>query len=251
MFKIIIFLIFTLIMIKISWPDIFNLSPPPSVIANDSKKPGNLTIYQRFMRFFLLLFYRAKTLTQILFSDTHDHKFYRFFAFEFLFILILVNFGYWLRNPFTVFRIFTWIILLGSFVLAGYAIYHLLEYGKPQISGKNETANSSNKSLIYKYIQLFLYRLRILSGIEKTTILVTTGIYKYIRHPLYSALIIMGTVTLLKNDFPWLMAICLFVVATVFFYTTALMEEKENLIKFGDDYAAYMERTGMFFPLLP
>jgi protein-S-isoprenylcysteine O-methyltransferase Ste14 len=174
MLKVVIFFIFSLIIVKISWPDIL---------------------------------------------DTHGRKFYRFFAIEFLFLLILVNFGYWLKNPFTIFRMITWIILGGSFLLAGYGIYQLLQGGKPKTSG----------------------------NIETTTSLVTSGIYKYIRHPLYTSLILLGAVTLIKN--PSLLATSLFSVATAFLYATARTEEKENLLKFGQDYAVYMKRSKMFFSL--
>jgi Putative protein-S-isoprenylcysteine methyltransferase len=197
MFKIIIFFIFSLIIIKISWPDIFD---------TNSRK-----------------FYRSFAIVKISWTDifgTNGHKFYRFFAIEFLFLLILVNFGYWLKNPFTIFRMITWIILCSSFLLAGFGIYHLLQGGKPEIRG----------------------------NIETTTNLVTYGIYKYIRHPLYSSLILLGAVTLIKN--PSLLATSLFSVATVFLYTTARTEEKENILKFGRDYAVYMKRTSMFFPFL-
>ena len=197
MFKIIIFFIFSLIIIKISWPDIFD---------TNSRK-----------------FYRSFAIVKISWTDifgTNGHKFYRFFAIEFLFLLILVNFGYWLKNPFTIFRMITWIILCSSFLLAGFGIYHLLQGGKPEIRG----------------------------NIETTTNLVTYGIYKYIRHPLYSSLILLGAVTLIKN--PSLLATSLFSVATVFLYTTARTEEKENILKFGRDYAVYMRRTSMFFPFL-
>jgi protein-S-isoprenylcysteine O-methyltransferase Ste14 len=197
MLKIIIFFIFSLIIIKISWPDIFD---------TNSRK-----------------FYRSFAIVKISWTDifgTNGHKFYRFFAIEFLFLLILVNFGYWLKNPFTIFRMITWIILCSSFLLAGFGIYHLLQGGKPEIR----------------------------SNIETTTNLVTYGIYKYIRHPLYSSLILLGAVTLIKN--PSLLATSLFSVATVFLYTTARTEEKENILKFGRDYAVYMRRTSMFFPFL-
>jgi protein-S-isoprenylcysteine O-methyltransferase Ste14 len=187
------------------------------------------------------------TLRHSFFSDTHSRKFYRFFAFEFLLLLILVNYGYWLKNPFTIFRMITWIILCSSFLLAGLGIYHLLLNGKPKISGNIETATNMEISGIYRYIRhpLF-YSLRILLGIETTTSLVTSGIYKYIRHPLYGSMILLGAVTLIKN--PSFLATSLFSVATVFLYATARTEEKENLLKFGQDYAVYMKRSRMFFP---
>jgi protein-S-isoprenylcysteine O-methyltransferase Ste14 len=103
-------------------------------------------------------------------------------------------------------------------------------------------------SKIYKYIRQTIYSTRMFLDIEATTNLVTSGIYEYIRHPLYSSLILLGAVTLIKN--PSLLATSLFSVATVFLYATARIEEKENLLKFGEDYAVYMERSNMFIPFL-
>jgi protein-S-isoprenylcysteine O-methyltransferase Ste14 len=247
MLKILIFFIFSLIMLKFSWPDIEAVPQPSSVIASDSRERDNLYIFQRFMRLLRSLYSRAMTLLHILFSDTHGRKFYRFFGFEFLFLLILVNFGEWLKNPFTLYRMITWMILCSSFLLAGFGIHHLLEYGKPPINGNPEAIPDLKTSGIYKYIRHYLYRSRILLGIETTTSLVTSGIYKYIRHPLYSSMIILGAITLLKTEIPSLLATSLFSVGTVFLYATARIEEKENLLKFGQDYAAYIKQSKMFF----
>jgi len=117
MLKIIIFFIFSLIILKISWPDIEAVPQASSVIASDRREHGNIYTFQGFMRLLRSLYPRAMTLLHSLIFDTHGRKFYRFFALEFLFLLILVNFGYWLKNPFTLFRIITWIILGGSFGL--------------------------------------------------------------------------------------------------------------------------------------
>jgi protein-S-isoprenylcysteine O-methyltransferase Ste14 len=52
-------------------------------------------------------------------------------------------------------------------------------------------------------------------NIETTTSLVASGIYKYIRHPLYGSLIFLGAGCFFKN--PSLLATSLFSVSTVFF----------------------------------
>jgi protein-S-isoprenylcysteine O-methyltransferase Ste14 len=257
MIKIIIFFIFSLIMLKISRPDqeIEEALQPSSDIA-DSQSPeqsmeeqleerDNLSIFQRFMLLLRSLPSLAMELRDCLVSETHGRKFYRFFALEFVFLLILVNFGYWLKNPFTLFRLITWLILCGSLVLAGYAIFHLLLFGKPQLSDDIEIPNKLTLSEIYKSIRHPLYTSRIALTIETTTNLVTRGAFKYIRHPLYASLILLGAVTLIKN--PSMLATSLFGAAAVFIYATARVEEKENLIKFGDDYAVYMKRSRMFF----
>ena len=85
-------------------------------------------------------------------------------------------------------------------------------------------------------------------GIEDTTILVRRGVYKYIRHPLYSSLIWLGCGVLLK-EFSLLSAI-LTIMAIGFSVATAMVEEKENLERFGDEYASYMKLTKRFLPFL-
>jgi protein-S-isoprenylcysteine O-methyltransferase Ste14 len=152
--------------------------------------------------------------------DTGSRKFYRFFAFEFLLILILANSSYWVHKPFSGFHIISWGLIIISLLLFLPGFYLLIHKGKP--------ASSAN--------------------IETTTTLVTTGIYKYVRHPLYSSLIFLGAGSLMKN--PSLLALSLFAVTAVFIYATALSEEKENLLKFGDDYAVYIKRSRMLVPFL-
>ena len=152
--------------------------------------------------------------------DTGSRKFFRFFVFEFLLILILVNSSYWFHKPFSGFHIISWGLLIISLLLVLPGFYLLIRAGKP--------ASSAN--------------------IETTTTLVTKGVYKYVRHPLYSSLIFLGAGCLMKN--PSLLAVSLFAVTAVFIYATALSEEKENLLKFGDDYAVYIKKSRMLIPFL-
>lgn len=76
---------------------------------------------------------------------------------------------------------------------------------------------------------------------------VTGGIYKYVRHPQYAAFALCSFGLLLL----WPRYLTLFFYVTLLFvyYWLARKEEKECLQKFGDDYAAYMAGTAMFFPL--
>jgi len=83
---------------------------------------------------------------------------------------------------------------------------------------------------------------------EKTTKLVTIGIYRYIRHPIYSAGLVGAWGVYLKQH-TWL-GLTLAVVATIAFYITAKMEEVENVRFFGEEYQDYMKRTKMFVPFL-
>jgi protein-S-isoprenylcysteine O-methyltransferase Ste14 len=85
-------------------------------------------------------------------------------------------------------------------------------------------------------------------GIEDTTILVKTGIYKYIRHPLYSSLILIAWGAFLK-DISFLSA-SLAILATIFSTATAIVEEGENIQRFGDVYTHYMKSTKRFIPFI-
>ncbi len=76
--------------------------------------------------------------------------------------------------------------------------------------------------------------------------LVTTGPYRWIRHPFYTsaALMIPATTLLTAN---WLFL----AFGSAVFGLLAVRTDREeaNLIaRFGDDYRSYMRRTGRFFP---
>ena len=77
---------------------------------------------------------------------------------------------------------------------------------------------------------------------------VTGGLYKYIRHPQYVSLAIVGLGTLLV--WPRFLILITFVTMIFLYYFLARFEEKECLEKFGDKYAEYVQKTGMFFPRL-
>ena len=146
------------------------------------------------------------------------HGFYRFFTFESILALIIVNSGNWLTNPFSVVQIISWILLLSSIIMAAQGCYLLHEIGRPK------------------------------QGIEDTTVLVKTGIYKYIRHPLYSSLILVALGAFLKDIS--LLPVALATIAIFFSAGTALVEEKENIKRFGNEYAHYMNSTKRFIPFI-
>ncbi len=86
----------------------------------------------------------------------------------------------------------------------------------------------------------------VVTRIEHT--LVTSGPYRWVRHPFYLAfgLIIVADSLATANWFLALTGGLTF--ALIFIRTT---KEEENLIKrFGDDYRRYQDRTGKLFPRL-
>jgi protein-S-isoprenylcysteine O-methyltransferase Ste14 len=87
-----------------------------------------------------------------------------------------------------------------------------------------------------------------LLAFEKTTALVTTGIYRYIRHPLYSSLLLLVWGIFFK--LPSLFGGILVILATVFLVLTAKADEAECTKFFGPAYQDYMKKTRMFIPFL-
>lgn len=151
-------------------------------------------------------------------SRPHRHRFYRFIAFESLLVLIIRNPDAWFRDPFSFMHIVSWILLTASLLLAIHGFRLLRVAGSPK------------------------------GDFEDTTQLITTGAYQYIRHPLYCSLLLLGAGVFLKR--PTLLDCSFLVIILISVYTTAKVEERDNIIKFGYAYRAYMEKTRMFIPFL-
>lgn len=101
---------------------------------------------------------------------------------------------------------------------------------------------------------IFIYWLfsSIGSGISPTVAtrkehkLVTHGIYRWIRHPLYSVgtLLFLSFATMANSWFIAAMAVLAFILLAI-----RLPNEEAHLIeKFGDEYREYMKTTGAFLP---
>jgi protein-S-isoprenylcysteine O-methyltransferase Ste14 len=79
--------------------------------------------------------------------------------------------------------------------------------------------------------------------------LVTSGPYRLVRHPMYSAAIVVNTgVSLLSAN--WLAAAGVLLGMFVLFAGRIPDEERMMTDAFGDEYRAYMERTGRLLPKL-
>ncbi len=78
--------------------------------------------------------------------------------------------------------------------------------------------------------------------------LITTGPYRYVRHPFYVAylLSIIGTTLVAANGYFVLVGLPVFVLL----YLRTSQEEAELVTRFGDEYREYMRRTGRFWPRL-
>jgi protein-S-isoprenylcysteine O-methyltransferase Ste14 len=76
--------------------------------------------------------------------------------------------------------------------------------------------------------------------------LVTTGIYRYIRHPLYTTgFFLFFGLGLLSGIWP---ALILSVVVMVTLHLRTFEEERRLIAEFGERYQQYIRTTGKFFP---
>ena len=159
-------------------------------------------------------------------KNVQHHGFYRFFAWETILILFLMNMNNWFVFPFGLKQIVSWLFLILSLVFIYQGVQMFRKKGKLD-------QDRSDESLV---------------GIEKTTELVTTGLYNYIRHPFYSSLLFLGWGILLKKV-SWI-GLVLASITTILLIITAKKEENENIEYFGEKYQEYMKQTKMFVPFL-
>ena len=159
--------------------------------------------------------------------QSRSHGFYRFFAWETILILFLLNVDFWFRDPFAWHQIISWTLLFASLVPLAFGISALRARGKPA------NVREGDPSLL---------------AFEKTTKLVTTGIYHHIRHPLYSSLLLLAWGIFLK--LPSWPGLAITAVATTFLFATAQADENECIQFFGEEYRAYMKQTKRFIPFL-
>jgi len=155
-----------------------------------------------------------------------SHGFYRFFAFELLLALVVVNAGVWFVAPFGARQLVSWCLLTGSIPLAVHGFHALHAAGRPAALAAGATE----------------------LGWENTTALVTTGAYSHIRHPLYASLLLVAWGAALKHVSPPSLALAAAV--SVFLFATAKADERECVERFGQAYRDYIARTRMFIPFL-
>lgn len=156
-----------------------------------------------------------------------SHGFYRFFAWEAILALFLLNARFWFYKPFAWNQIIAWSLLFLCLIPLVFGIHSLRTRGKP---AKQREGDST------------------LLAFEKTTTLVTSGIYHYIRHPLYSSLFLLTWGIFFKS--PSLLGIVLAMTATFFLIATAQADETECTEFFGTPYQEYMQHTKRFVPYI-
>ena len=146
------------------------------------------------------------------------HGFYVFFAFESMLVLLFINMGFWTVHVVSLYQIISWVFLVVSAFIAISGFYGLKKYGKPDDEWEN------------------------------TTVLIDRGIFRYIRHPLYSSLILLVIGILLKRI--TVVPLMISSICIVFLITASLVEERESLKKFGEAYTTYKRTTTRYVPFI-
>ncbi len=154
-----------------------------------------------------------------------SHGFYRFFAWELLLALLLLNVSAWFTDWSAWYQLISWILLAACIVPVAFGVAALQGRGQPDAQERSEPE---------------------LIAFEHTTKLVTDGIYAYIRHPLYSSLFLLGWGIFFKS--PSLLDLALALGASIFLIATGRADEVECSAVFGVEYTRYMQRTRMFIP---
>jgi protein-S-isoprenylcysteine O-methyltransferase Ste14 len=157
----------------------------------------------------------------------NSHGFYRFFAWESILLLFLLVVDQWFIDPFSWHQLISWLLLFASFVPLIFGVHTLRRRGEPTEERPGDPS---------------------LLAFEKTSALVTSGIYAYIRHPLYSSLLLLAWGIFFKA--PSLPGGALVLVSTTFLIATAEADEQECLRYFGDEYQAYTRKTKRFIPFV-
>lgn len=158
--------------------------------------------------------------------DIKSHGFPRFFSWECIIALIVANYKFWFAEPWSLKQLISWTLLAISAYMIIAGVLLLRRASKPGVVRVDE--------------KLFKF--------EKTTELVTTGIFKYIRHPLYSSLIFLTWGIFFKH--PTVVMTLVALLSSVLLWFTAVGDEKECIAYFGDSYRDYMKATKRFIPFV-
>ena len=139
---------------------------------------------------------------------------------------MLLNIPFWIKNPLSPPQLVSWVLLFSSITLVILGLYFLSARGAPD--------DSAGRPENYSF--------------ENTTRLVTAGPYKYIRHPMYSSLLLLAWGALIKHITIYGSVVVL--IETALLVMTAKKEESENILLFGSPYEEYIKKTKMFIPWL-
>ncbi len=173
---------------------------------------------------FLLLSLPLVALSRRSLFGLKNHGLYRFVVWECILWLAIRNYRYMIVERFDAQQIIASMLMIASlgFVVAAVSAMHR----------KGGASRGRRDPTLFAF--------------EKTTVLVESGIFRWVRHPMYSSLLLLAWGILLRHIEPSLVVVA--VVATCAGLIAVWTEERENLEYFGDGYRQYMRKTKRFIP---
>ena len=153
-----------------------------------------------------------------------SHGFYRFFAWQGILALFAFHHPSWAENSLSSQPLVSAVLMASSIALVISGWLELKRQGRATIDRRDET----------------------LFDFEKTTVLVSSGIFRFIRHPMYASLLFLAWGAFWQR--PTTPGILVLVFTTISLLLTAHADERECLAYFGDAYTAYRQRTWAFVP---
>ena len=156
----------------------------------------------------------------------NHHGPYRFVLWESILWLAIENHRHLIVEEFDLQQVVSSVLMLASlgFVLAAVGTLH----------ARGRTGAGRDDTTLFAF--------------ERTTVLVETGIFRLVRHPMYSSLLFLAWGILLRRVEGDLVGIAC--VATAAGIQAVRMEEAENLAYFGEPYRRYSRTTKRFIPFL-
>jgi protein-S-isoprenylcysteine O-methyltransferase Ste14 len=157
-------------------------------------------------------------------GNPRSHGFYRFLAWEAMAVMLVLNASSWFGDRAELNQRIAWVLLSLSLLVLFAGIYQMRRFGKAGAQRQDE--------------ELFAF--------ERTSQLVTGGIFHYIRHPMYCSLLLLAWGIAFKRMDALILSLAL--LSSVLLWCSARCEERECLAYFGEAYRDYMARTRMFVP---
>ncbi len=148
--------------------------------------------------------------------DPRTYGFWRFFAFEAILVLALVALPLWFVQPLGLRQLASWSLLCPAAALAFSGYWGLRTRGRPG--------------------QTF----------EDTTVLVRSGIFRHIRHPMYASLLLLTWGLFLRR--PGALTGALTFASSVCLLLAMRNEERALIAHFGRDYLDYRREVGALVP---
>lgn len=188
-----------------------------------------------------LLLFSGWSLYFILHSVLADLRLKSFFEMHFSFF-------------YSYYRIAYNLISISGLILLGYFTFQATDYFiLPTLFLKIVGGILLIISLILFYIAFNAFDMREFLGIiskqnKKESNLIIGGIYQYIRHPLYTATIIICIALLCLHPTFGVLTFCL--ATFVYLEIGTRLEEKKLIAEFGNDYTEYRKKVKKYFPYL-